>query len=233
MKQSTETPRKKPSPWLTMGSTAAIAALMLSLSACTSKEPEEGVQPTPMATETFGSDFATATPSPSATSGANPTTIPTLPPDAVNSSALPSSVSEAEIKEMSKVATDFIRAYNSIESTDAKPTQWRERTAPFTTVEYQNELAAKFPDDARASGWDEFKKNNARQFAEISNVRVGIGKDYASGKVTMSANYLISVTSDVSDGTQVLGRHNKFVELAKVDGTWKVSSLRSIAGGGA
>jgi hypothetical protein len=134
---------------------------------------------------------------------------------------------------MDNVATDFIRAYGSLESSDKVPTQWRERAAPFTTPEYQKELEVTFPDGARLSGWEDFKKNNARQFAEISSVRVGVGKDYDNGKVTMGTSYLLSVSSDVSNGTQVLGRYNKFIELTKVDGKWKVSSIHNIAGGGA
>lgn len=235
---STNKKQRRVSLWPRMGAVAAITVLSLSMSACTKSEPENGAQPTPMATETFGSDYATATPTPSgAAAPTSPSSsrsaTPTLPSEAVNSSLLPSSVSEAEVSEMKKVTTDFIKAYGSIDKTDEKPTQWRGRAAAYTTPQYQKELEKTYPDGARMSGWDDFKKNHSRQFAEISSVRVGVGKDYASGKVTMSAGYLLSVTSDVSNGTQVLGRQNKFVELTKVNDAWKVSGIHNISGGGA
>lgn len=238
MKTSLTPRRGKSALWLTMGTTAASAVLMLSLSACTPAAPEKGTQPTPTATETIKSDYATATPSPTATpgssssAGSKTTVSPTLPAGTVNAAELPASVTDAEKQEMDKVTTDFIHAYGSIESTDAKPTQWRERAAAFTTPEFQKELEKTYPDNASASGWSDFKKNHAHQFAEISTVHVGVGKDYDKGKVVMNANYLLSLASDTSNGTQVLGRHWDSVTLTKVGSTWKVSAINPSTAGG-
>jgi hypothetical protein len=230
---------RKPSLWLRMGSVAALAALTLTMSACSDGDGEKGAHSSPVNTESIGKDYATATPTPTATSSTgsssspSSTALPTIPSDIVNASALPASVTKEEIEEMQIVAKEFVKAQGGSSWKDNGPTAWIDRVAVYTTPEYQSELIAAYGEGSPPSKWEEMKANQTNRFVEISSANVGIGNKYSEGKVSIRVEYLVAVASNKLSATEVLSRHNKYVNLVKMGEEWKVASINNVAGGGA
>lgn len=240
----TATPAARPAKLFRRGSAALLLAGALALAGCSAgdKKPD-----TPMGTAELGKDYATATPSASPTPSSttppalapqpgstfNPYVAATVPPEAIDSSALPPGVSKEEAEKLVIRAQDFVIAYHGLTYEDASPSAWKSRVAPFATEAYMAELNTTFPDSGSDSGWSSFQKDKTKQFASIRSAQVGIGQSYNDGTLLITVNYTVCATSNASPGTVVLNKYNRFVKLVKTGSEWKVASMKNTTGGGA
>lgn len=217
-----------------------LLAVALSLTGCNADAPNDD---TPTGTAELGTDYATesASPSPSSSptlvpqpgSTSNPYAASTVPPDAVDSSALPPGVSPEEAQKLVSRSQDFVLAYHGLTYEDPSPSAWKARVAPFTTERYLAELNTTFPDNGSTSGWSAFQNHQTKQFASIRSAQVGIGQLFNEGTLLITVNYSVCATSDASPGTVVLSKYSRFVKLVKMGEEWKVASFKDTVGGGA
>lgn len=224
------------------GGAAVLLSVALALTGCNADAPTDE---TPTGIAELGSDYATDTASPSPTESSPPTLVPqpgstsspytpaTVPPEAIDSSALPPGVSAEEAQKLVSRSQDFVLAYHGLTYEDASPSAWKARVAPIATDAYLSELDTTFPDNGSTAGWSDFQKNKTKQFASIRSAKVGIGQSFNDGTVLITVNYSVCANSNASPGTVVLSKYSRFVKLVKTGDEWKVASFKNTVGGGA